>query len=261
MENTPLDPLSVESLIPNNAFWSQTESTNINFLSSVFNLAQHSKYFTLGRPSGSNWGDSFSSLIDVNDFAEGKLKGDMGLWLNAGSLNPEPIARWSGSTFPKRNLLNKDLIQMRQSGSIVMAPYFMGQIDKQLNSYFKAKDKLMLSNPDHPALKFAPEDIKRVDKAQLLWLMFWNISMQKRESRSFIVKNMNMNFANRIPLASMEMPLDKKVLFSEMEILKGEEIVKHLSLPNEWICNIYDRNSLFLNRDMGWAMPETPPYY
>jgi hypothetical protein len=262
MTNEPLnDPLDKEYLVRDDAYWKTVNANNLSFLSSVYNLAKYSDYFILARPVGNNWGDGYSSLVEVEEFANGTLKGAMGLWLNDGGSSPEPLARWTGSTFPKQQLLQKDLIAMRQMGSIVMSPYYMSQIDKEIEAYFKAKEKLMISNPSHPALQYAPKSREDVNKAELLWLQFWNIAMQRRSARSFSVKNNKINYSQRIPLTTMPISLDKKVLFSELNMFNGEDIVQHASLPNEWICNIYDKQTNFINRDMWWAMPETPPKY
>jgi hypothetical protein len=254
------DPLEDRfGLIREDNYWSQTGLTNISFLSSIYNLASHSKYFIIGRPANSYWGSGVSEPVDLEQFAVGKLDGDLGLWLSCGDLEPEPLARWTGSTFPKRDVLRGQMQNLQASGSIVLSPFYMGQIDKEITAYFKAKDKLTISNPSHPALKFAPNDASAINKVELLWLQYWNIALQRRENKSFKLNTRKLNYSQRIPLVGLDLPMDKKVLFSEMAMNDCEKMLSHANIPNEWITNIYDFKTTFNDRSPDWAMPEVMP--
>lgn len=254
------DPLEERySLIQQNGYWDKTDFTNISFLSSVHSLALHSKYFIIGRPANNYWGSGIGEKVQLQDFAEGKIEGEMGLWLSCGDLEPEPLARWYGSTFPMRSISKGHMVQLQASGSVVMTSFYQGQIDKELTSYFKAKEKLEASNPSHPALKFAPKNLESVNKVELLWLQYWNIALQRRTSKSFTLSNRKLNYAQRIPLVGLNLTQDKKVLFSEMGITDCERMLSHADIPNEWITNIYDFNTTFNDRTPDWAMPEVAP--
>lgn len=251
------DPLE-DVFLQDADYWKLSDFTNLSFLKSVSALARFDKYFILGQ-SNEYLGNEIKNPVSLEDFNNGKVEGRISLWLNGGDQPNELLATWMGSTFKKKQLANAQLAQMKSIGSIAMAQYYMSQIDRELNNYFIAKNRMRITNPTHPALANTPNDISEINKVELLWLQYWNIAMQRRASKAFKIQKQKINYSERLHIASTDVPLEKKIFFSEVGAFDKEFITSHASLPIEWISELYNYNSVFTNRQEWLAMPETEP--
>lgn len=258
------DPLEEAWLLTPKDYWKETNITTITYLNSMYNLALFKDYFILAKPMDENGYDSkMGAIISPEEFAAGNIKGKIGLWLNAGNQMPEPIAFVSGSLLPKKNFLSSQIYQARKMGSIMVAPSYLRQINADINKYFKAKDALLTSKPNHPALQYAPKSKEDVKPEELLWLWYWYNAIHKRKARSYTTPKERFNVMHHIPLVAMQdIPLEKKVLFSDFKMTDYNLMKEYATLPIEWICTLHDKDTpFFQDNRMSWSFPEMPPRY
>jgi hypothetical protein len=212
----------------------------LEFLSKIHQLSHHNKYFLLTTLEGV-FEDIISRIITPEEFRNGEIKEKMGLWLLAGKEEPEPIARWTGSMPLPEKYLSTNLLYTPDSGGVLMPDYYLTGIDAAI-------------------AKFADKNIPvEKTRAELLWLQLWNIALQRRADKSYIIKQQTINYEERIPLTLLNIDMNKKIYFSEVGILDSNRALEYANLPIEWINQIHEYKTDFIGRDSWWSMPETTP--
>jgi hypothetical protein len=259
------DPLEDKWLLTDADYWKESKVTTLSFYQTIYNLGIHSEYFTLGYPKSEDlsFDVEIGQKISPTEFSSGKIETSLGLWINAGNEQAEPIAFWKGSTFPKKNLQLKQVDAMRRSGSIILAPSYLRQIEIDINKYFKAKDALVKTNPSHKALQYAPASKEDINPIEILWLWYWYNAIHRRKERSYSVPKQKFNVMQIIPLVAMtNLSLDKKILFSHLGMTDYALMNEYAELPNDWICKLHDVETPFI-KDLhnAWVFPEMPPRY
>lgn len=256
-ETAPGDPLGLKNeLTPETIKNTDEKVTNYDFLKSVGKLSQNTKLFNIYHASSDQWDAAPAEKVDYEAFAAGEIEGHLGLWLEGGTLGTEPVARWKGSIMNTAPLKEQGIYDLKRSGSVILADYLTSQIVKGFQTYFNAKRKLEKTSPDHPALKNAPQSITEEHVEQMLWLQYWNFALTKRETKSYNCFKQPLNYAQRVALVYSDIPLEKKIVLSHLNLLTPNYIEEYRDIPVEWIFRLKGVEDKISNREAIWGMPE-----
>lgn len=250
------DPLEDKhELLTNNPEYRE-RNISYNFIEHVGKLGSHSKHFTVQHIADDKYDSPPLEEVNWADFTEGKIDTNLGLYLKGGKLHDEPLARWKGSLLKNTPINESKETKLKNSGSIVLTDFFTQQIVKEYNTYFSAKKRLEKSTPNHPMLKKAPSFFTEEHVGEMLWLQYWNIALKRRDTKTYPTFRKTLSFTQRVALVHSDLPLDKKIILSELNLLTPQHVEEYKEIPNEWIFRMTGKEDNITTRDILWAVPE-----
>lgn len=237
-------------------FSKESNITSLEYLKAFSLLAKNDKYFILGEPENGRWDAAPKNLVKLQDFNDGVIDNPLGLWLNAGSEKPEPLARIDSSTIASYPLTVGQAYSSKNNGSIMSYKFYCKLAETGVKKYFEAKAKIK----DEELLSLLPSAESQISIQELVWLQYWDNAMNRRIRGNYQKISRSIDYSRFINLVYSNLSLERKLVFYELGILAPKEIKEYRDIPFEWLYEMRGtKDSLFLKRVADWAMPEMPP--